>query len=195
MAMIHLSAYNDFVEKTSRQDKFYLLIYKGNSEQSKCAYQNLNELSEKISEFDIFAVNVAEVRDIHTKLSVTTAPTLIEFEGNEMKNLVKGCQNKKYLIAMFEKAVFVAQAKKAGKVIKDVTVYSTPTCSWCNTLKAYLRKQKIPFTDIDVSRNESAAKEMVARSGQQGVPQTSIGGEMVIGFDQQKIDRLLEIGK
>lgn len=44
-----------------------------------------------------------------------------------------------------------------------------------------------------MSKNESAAQEMVRRSGQQGVPQTLISGEMVIGFDKTKINRLLEI--
>ncbi|MEZ4999996.1 MAG: glutaredoxin domain-containing protein [Bacteroidales bacterium] len=78
---------------------------------------------------------------------------------------------------------------------KRVTVYSTPTCSWCNTLKTYLKDNHIIFRDIDVSTDQKAAAEMVRRSGQQGVPQTDINGTMIVGFDRARIDRMLEIGK
>ena len=82
-----------------------------------------------------------------------------------------------------------------GTRFKNVTVYSTPTCSWCTTLKTYLRNQRIPFSEIDVSRDQNAAEEMVRRSGQQGVPQTDIEGEMIVGFDKARINELLGIEK
>ncbi|MBU2554283.1 MAG: NrdH-redoxin, partial [Bacteroidetes bacterium] len=71
--------------------------------------------------------------------------------------------------------------------------YSTPSCSWCNTLKTHLKKNGIRFTDIDVSRDQKAAEAMVHRSGQQGVPQTDINGEMIVGFDKARINTLLGI--
>jgi glutaredoxin len=37
------------------------------------------------------------------------------------------------------------------------------------------------------------AEEMVRRSGQQGVPQTDINGEIIVGFDKARINRLLDI--
>ncbi|HDZ41741.1 MAG TPA: NrdH-redoxin [Bacteroidetes bacterium] len=77
---------------------------------------------------------------------------------------------------------------------KNVTVYSTPTCTWCNTLKSYLRERKIQFRDIDVSADQKAAGQMVNKSGQQGVPQTDIDGHVIVGFDKKKIDSLLESG-
>lgn len=79
------------------------------------------------------------------------------------------------------------------KQTKRVKVYSTTTCPWCTRVKEYLRSQNIRFTDIDVSKNQSAADAMVAKSGQRGVPQTEINGRMVIGFDKIKIDSLLDI--
>ena len=51
----------------------------------------------------------------------------------------------------------------------------------------------ITFTDIDVSRDEHAARMMVQRSGQQGVPQTDINGEIIVGFDKNRINKLLNI--
>lgn len=76
-----------------------------------------------------------------------------------------------------------------------MVVYTTPTCSWCNTLKSYLRKNQVRFSEIDVSKNDDSAREMVNKSGQQGVPQTSVNGSMVIGFDKTKLNRLLEISE
>jgi len=58
---------------------------------------------------------------------------------------------------------------------------------------AYLRSHKVRFREIDVSRNEAAVREMVSRSGQQGVPQTVIDGQVVIGFDRERINKLLQI--
>ncbi|MBN1260907.1 MAG: NrdH-redoxin [Anaerolineae bacterium] len=72
-----------------------------------------------------------------------------------------------------------------------VVVFSTPTCPHCRTAKRYLQKNGISFTDVDVSRDVAAARDMVRRSGQQGVPQIDIDGRIIVGFNRAKIDRLL----
>lgn len=74
---------------------------------------------------------------------------------------------------------------------KRVIVFSTPTCPYCNMVKSYLRQNKIRFTDVDVSRDASAARDLVRRSGQMGVPVVDIGGRLVIGFDRPKINQFL----
>lgn len=74
-----------------------------------------------------------------------------------------------------------------------VKVYSTPTCPYCVTLKNFLKERNIQFEDIDVSQNEIAQKEMIEKSGQYGVPVVDIDGEIIIGFDQDKIKKLLKI--
>ncbi len=74
-----------------------------------------------------------------------------------------------------------------------VTVYTTPTCSWCHAVKDYLRTREIPFQEIDVSADPVRAREMVERTGQYGVPVVDIDGETVVGFDRARIDRLLEL--
>ena len=81
----------------------------------------------------------------------------------------------------------MADQKKYPRVI----MFSTPTCSHCKKAKQYFRKKQVPFKDIDVSRDQAAARDMVKRSGQQGVPQIRIGSKTIIGFDRPKIDRLL----
>ncbi len=74
---------------------------------------------------------------------------------------------------------------------KKVIVFSTPTCAWCRKVKAYLRSQGVRYTEVDVSKNAKAARDMVRKTGQQGVPQIWINNHPVVGFDQAKIDRLL----
>jgi len=74
-----------------------------------------------------------------------------------------------------------------------VTVYSTPTCSWCQLAKDHLRNHGISFDDIDVSVDMTRAREMVEKSGQYGVPVIDIDGEIIVGFDRGRIDSLLQI--
>jgi len=74
-----------------------------------------------------------------------------------------------------------------------VKVYSTPTCPYCVTLKNFLKEHNIQFEDIDVSQNELAQKEMIEKSSQYGVPVVDIDGQIIIGFDQDKIKKLLKI--
>ncbi len=72
-----------------------------------------------------------------------------------------------------------------------VILFSTPTCSFCNAAKRYLRERGIKFRDVDVSRDAAAARDMVRRSGQSGVPVIDIGGKIIVGFDRAKIDQYL----
>ncbi|MCL4504948.1 MAG: glutaredoxin family protein [Chloroflexi bacterium] len=82
---------------------------------------------------------------------------------------------------------------ESDKTQPRVIVFSTPTCSFCNAAKAYFRQKNIKYSDIDVSRDMAAARDMVRRSGQQGVPVIDIGGKIVVGFDRNKINQLLGI--
>ncbi len=76
-----------------------------------------------------------------------------------------------------------------------VIVFSTPTCTYCNAAKRYFREKGVRFKDVDVSRDTSAARDMLRRSGQSGVPVIDIGGKIVIGFDRPKIDKYLGLSK
>jgi glutaredoxin 3 len=79
----------------------------------------------------------------------------------------------------------------AEKKYPKVIMFTTPTCTYCRKAKQYFRQKQVPFRDVDVSKDQAAARDMVRRSGQQGVPQILIGNQVVIGFDRPKIDRLL----
>ena len=192
--MENIRSYNELISKIDQKARAYLLLYKEGSELSECALKNLAGAEpETGNNFTWYAANVAAVRDIHEKYGITSAPALLIFENGNFINAVKGCQDSSYYKSLAENAVYQAKMKASGKTQKTVRVYSTPTCTWCNTLKSFLRKNGVPFTDIDVSRDEKAAADMVRRSGQQGVPQTEINGQIVVGFNQPRLKELLEI--
>jgi len=76
-------------------------------------------------------------------------------------------------------------------VDKKVVVYSTPTCPYCKRAKDYLSRKGIPYTDINVAQDREKAKEMIQKSGQMGVPVITIDDEVVVGFNQTLLDKLL----
>jgi len=85
------------------------------------------------------------------------------------------------------------QASPVKKRRPRVVVFSTPSCHHCRTAKKYLKKKGVRFTDVDVSRDQRAARDMQRISGQQGVPVITVGGRPIVGFDRQKLDRLLDL--
>ncbi|MCD6568678.1 glutathione S-transferase N-terminal domain-containing protein [bacterium] len=76
-----------------------------------------------------------------------------------------------------------------------VKVYSTPSCPWCRTVKEFLKNHNIEFEDIDVSVDQDAAKEMVLKSGQMGVPVIEIDENIVVGFNKPLLEELLGLNK
>lgn len=173
--------------------KTYLLLWKRGSDQSDCAFRGLKKATEKFPELTILAADVSIVRDIHPAYGITSVPILLLFTGKTLKNVYKGCHDEGYFSSILEEAAFQAKIQASGKPSKNVIVYTTPTCSWCNTLKQWLRKNLVAYSEIDVSMDETAARELVRRSGQQGVPQTEINGQIVVGFDQARLKQLLEL--
>jgi len=193
MKYTDIHSFEELINNIEGLDKAYLLLYKENSDLSICAIKNIEKAAKENPDIKIFKADVAVVRDIHPKYSVSSVPALITFEKGEFKNLIKGCNEAPYYKLIFESLYSYSNEDSEGKPAKNVTVYSTPSCSWCNTLKTHLRKNGIHFRDVDVSRDPSAAEDLVRRTGQQGVPQTDINGEIIVGFDKARINRLLEI--
>lgn len=82
--------------------------------------------------------------------------------------------------------------------MKEITIYSTPTCPYCVMTKRYFEDLKIKYKEIDVSQDAKAAKDMQEKSGQLGVPVVIIKldknkEEVITGFDKDKIDSVLGI--
>ncbi len=73
-----------------------------------------------------------------------------------------------------------------------VTVYSTTSCPFCVMLKDWLKEKKVDFKDYNVGTDQAKAQEMIDKSGQMGVPVSDIGGEIIIGFDKPKLEKVLK---
>lgn len=76
---------------------------------------------------------------------------------------------------------------------EKITIFSTPNCPYCIQLKAYLKSKDISFEDIDVSERIEAAEKMFTKSHHMGVPQVWIKEEVIVGFDVERINQLLDI--
>jgi len=75
----------------------------------------------------------------------------------------------------------------------NVKIYSTPTCPWCLKTKEFLKENNIEYEDINVAGDQEKAHEMIEKSGQMGVPVLDIDGEILIGFDKEKIKKALKM--
>ena len=74
-----------------------------------------------------------------------------------------------------------------------VKIYTTPACPYCFTLKEFLKEHNIKFEEFDVSQDEKARDEMIKKSGKMETPIVEIDGQIVVGFDKEKITKLLGI--
>lgn len=192
--MIEINSHIQLLDFRKKVGKTYLLLHKSGSEHSVCAYDSFVKVKADAKKINLLVADVSNVRDIHGVYGVKSVPSLLEFEGNDLKNIFKGCQDSNFYQNLVQANLFKSTQNTNNDVPqKPVIVYSTPSCSWCTTLKTHLNKHGIRYSDIDVSKDQSAAQAMSQRSGQQGVPQTDIGGEMIVGFDKNRINSLLGI--
>ncbi len=76
--------------------------------------------------------------------------------------------------------------------MKEITIYSTPTCHFCNMAKDYFNSKGVNYTDYNVAVDAEKRAEMMELTGQMGVPVIKIGDEIIIGFNQPRIDEILE---
>jgi glutaredoxin-like YruB-family protein len=193
MKVNEINSHAELLKELKNSKNAYLLLHKKGSDQSDCAIEALGSVDLESDDIKVLSADVSKVRDIHGNYGIKSVPTVVEFEQGQFKNVLKGCLDTNYYKAYFENIIFELKAKASDRPSKNVTLYTTPTCPWCTTVKNFLRKNGVRYSEVDVASDQSAAQAMVGKSGQQGVPQTEINGEMVIGFDQAKLNRLLEL--
>jgi glutaredoxin-like YruB-family protein len=73
-----------------------------------------------------------------------------------------------------------------------ITMYTTPSCSFCTKAKNFFRQNHIKFTEYDVARDQRRAEEMMRKSGQMGVPVIDINGKIIVGFNQPEVEKALK---
>ena len=72
-----------------------------------------------------------------------------------------------------------------------IKIYTTPVCPWCQMAKDFFKEHQLEFEEIDVSQNLEAAREMIQKSGQTGVPVIEIGDKVISGFNRPLIEEIL----
>lgn len=77
--------------------------------------------------------------------------------------------------------------------MKNVIIYSTPTCHFCQLAKEFFKENNVQYTEYNVLTDLEKRQEMMDKSGQRGVPVISIDGKIVVGFDQVEVSSLLGI--
>jgi glutaredoxin 3 len=84
--------------------------------------------------------------------------------------------------------------------MKNITIYSTPTCGYCDMAKEFLKQNNVAYTDYDVTEDMEKQKEMIEKSGQMGVPVISLQSEgeeevIMVGFDRSRLSEVLGLNK
>jgi glutaredoxin-like YruB-family protein len=187
-----IRSYRELEEGMKGAERAFLLLYKSGTEQSDCALNRISTM-ENGENTTLFTADVNQVRDIHEKLNITTAPSLVVFNKGQVVNIFKGCQTESAYNSIVSGRELGSVRQGENKKMRQVVIYTTPTCSWCRTLKTYLDENQVRYREINVATDNAAAEAMVKKSGQQGVPQTEINGQMIVGFDKARINQLLEI--
>ncbi len=75
----------------------------------------------------------------------------------------------------------------------NITIYSTPTCHFCHMAKEFLTEHNVPFTDYNVQENVEKRQEMVEKSGGMAVPVIDVDGEVMVGYDRNRLASLAGI--
>jgi glutaredoxin 3 len=72
--------------------------------------------------------------------------------------------------------------------VKEVTIYTKPSCGYCHAAKRLLTDKGVAYTEIDVSRDQALYREMRTRAGGgHTVPQIFIGEQHIGGFDDMSV--------
>jgi glutaredoxin-like YruB-family protein len=75
--------------------------------------------------------------------------------------------------------------------MKQISIYSTPTCHFCQLAKDYFTENKLEYTEFDVANDQAKRQEMIELTGQMGVPVIQIGDDVIVGYDEEKIKELI----
>lgn len=77
--------------------------------------------------------------------------------------------------------------------MKNITIYSTPTCHYCGLAKEYFRAHGLKYEEHNVASDLEQRKIMVDKSGQLGVPVIDIEGKIMVGFDEAELASALGV--
>ncbi len=124
--MERVSSYLEFVTRMSEAEKSFLLLYREGSDQSSCAYRNIEKAAAEMGKIRIFLADVNNVRDIHGLYGVESFPSLLVFSDGRLTNIVRVVRQQLLHGYDGQQPVSCGQTQEK-KSTKRVTVYSTPS--------------------------------------------------------------------
>lgn len=77
--------------------------------------------------------------------------------------------------------------------MKHVSIYSTPSCTYCKMAKDFFKEKGILYEEFDVASDSAKRSEMIAKSGQLGVPVIDVEGSVLVGFNKEALSKALGI--
>ena len=77
--------------------------------------------------------------------------------------------------------------------MSKVVLFSTSTCSWCRRAKRYFKERRVPFKEVNLERDAEAARDVIRKTGQTGVPVIKISNRWIVGFDKERIEKELRL--
>jgi len=76
---------------------------------------------------------------------------------------------------------------------KEVIIYGTKACPFCHKAREFMKAHNVTFKDVLVDEDEKARDEMIEESGQMSVPVIRVGEEIIVGYDEEKLKKALEL--
>ncbi|MGG3890986.1 glutaredoxin domain-containing protein [Metabacillus fastidiosus] len=76
---------------------------------------------------------------------------------------------------------------------KKIIVYTQPECPPCQIVKQFLQHHNFSFEEIDITKNEEARLTLINEFKATSTPTVTVDNEIVIGFNLQKLEHLLNI--
>jgi len=185
----------DHLETVQDEHRDYLVLaFWGDfSGAAQRALKELKHFAQEHKDIPVFVVDVQKVRGVHKQFDVKRVPTVLAIEKGEVTKSVEGVESARFYGLHFAGAEPSRAAVSGGSTVRHVVVYSGPGCPACGLVKNYLRRHGVSYREVDISRDPRAAEKIARRSGQMAVPQTDINGQLVVGFDRAKLNRLLGI--
>lgn len=74
----------------------------------------------------------------------------------------------------------------------EIKIYTVPSCTFSDKAKKFFKKKKIKFEEITLVKNEKARLEIIEKSGQMVTPIIEIDGEIVVGFDEERVKKMVK---
>ena len=75
--------------------------------------------------------------------------------------------------------------------MKQIIIYSTPVCHYCNLAKDFFKANNLVYTEYNVAADAQKRAEMMELTGQLGVPVIRVGDDITVGFSEPHMRQML----